>query len=1158
MTALSEQRPRRGKVMNRGLVCIALLMLILTGCSGINTQGTIAELRTLKIEIAEEQIENGLDKAIASYQKFIEESRNVALIPEAIRRLADLKVEKEYGLITGSAGVAETPDRAESTPLPEVVPATDPVGSESIAPLVAESLSDFEQNGLDQEPLNEDPLNSSRDAALDDLEKAGPREAIALYQKLLDEYPLYQRNDQVLYQMCRAYEELGRTEEAMQVMNRLVREYPQSRYLDEVQFRRGEYFFTHRRYLDAEEAYTDIVDLGVGSSFFPLALYKLGWTFYKQELYEDAIHRYIGLLDYKLSVGYDFDQIEDEQERKRMDDTFRVISLSFSYLGGAVAVVDYFDRYGERSYESNVYANLSEYFFTKRRYSDAVETYHAFLNRNPFHKKAPLFQMRIVEINTAGGFPSLVIEAKKTYANRYGLTAEYWQHFEPLERPEVLIHLKTNLTDLANHYHALYQNPKRKDGKRVNFNEAQHWYRQFLISFPQDQESPTINYQLADLLLEHRDFGTAAVEYEKTAYHYPTHGLSPKAGYAAVFAYRQHLSLVPEQQQESVKREVVRSSLSFAETFPEHDKAAIVLGAATDDLYALEEFEHAVDAGQTLLDMFPDAESDVTRSAWLVVAHSCYELEVFDEAEAAYIKVLELLPDEDPSRQTLNDNLAASIYRQGEQARTIEDFSTAAEHFLRVASMAPTSKIRPTAEYDAAAALIQIKAWKKAATVLTGFRTNFPGHELQQDVTKKIAFVYREAAQYELAAGEFERVEAESDNDDLRRDALMIAAELYEKCANTDQALVVYRRFVTYFPQPLEPNIETRSKIAELLKGQKRDKEYLAELGRIVELDADAGPSRTDRTRYLAGFAALVLAEKSYLSFVAVGLVKPFEVNLRKKQKLMKTATQKFTTLIDYEIGEVTAAATYYLAEIYAHFSKSLTESERPEGLSPLESEEYELAIEEQAYPFEEKAIAVHQSNLELIAIGVYNRWVEKSLARLALFIPARYARPVEQPAIIASLKTFSYLIAGTSPVTPTGNMVPALELTSDEGWTQLDGVVAATPTGRQTSFPGNVDGSTSAEPLNEASQNADSPETDHGTLPDMQDHTSGRPTEPIMPEDKIGTEAENQLVPDSPREQTQPVTEVLSRADRMHLDANGTDFSDSDTRLSHEIRSER
>ena len=64
--------------------------------------------------------------------------------------------------------------------------------------------------------------------------------------------------------MSRAFEELGRTGEAMAVMDRMVREYPRSRYIDEVQFRRAEYFFVRKRYLDAEEAYASIVKIGTG------------------------------------------------------------------------------------------------------------------------------------------------------------------------------------------------------------------------------------------------------------------------------------------------------------------------------------------------------------------------------------------------------------------------------------------------------------------------------------------------------------------------------------------------------------------------------------------------------------------------------------------------------------------------------------------------------------------------------------------------------------------------------------------------------------------------------------------------------------------------------------------------------------------------------
>lgn len=988
--------------------CLRFIMLalplLLTACQSTGGKDTIAKLRTMQIEIKEEKIEGGLEKAMEGYRRFLEQTPDSAQSPEAIRRLADLKVEREYGLLSGdtaagrrvSATALAPAERAEVAPTRSSVPAP----AQSPAPGTAAAAD-------------------GRVEGADDLERVGALEAVELYKKLLNDHPTYERNDQVLYQMSRAYEELGRVEEAMQVMDRLVREYPRSRYIDEVQFRRAEYFFTRKRYLDAEEAYGSIVTIGVSSSYYQLALYKLGWTFYKQELYDEALHRFIALLDHKVSVGYDFAQTADEPERKRIDDTFRIISLSFSNLGGANSVVEYFTRHGKRSYEDGVYSNLGEFYFDKRRYSDAAATYNAFVSRNPFHKLSPQFAMRVIEIHLAGAFPSLVIDAKKQFAEKYGLTAEYWRHFEPGSRPEVLAWLKTNLTDLAKHYHALYQSPKQIKEKKTNFEEALHWYREFLTSFPMVPESPAVNYMLADLFLENRSFDLAALEYEKTAYEYPRHEKSSQAGYAAIYAYREQLAGVAAAAKDQVKREVVRSSLKFADAYPEHEKAAIILGAAADDLYGMRDYEPAMAAARKLLSAFPGAGAEVVRAAWLVIGHSTYELLRYSEAETAYVKVLALLPAGDKSRDALIDNLAAAIYKQGEQANDLTDYRAAAQHFLRVGRMAPTSKIRATAEYDAAAALMQLKDWKMAATVLLGFRDLFPGHALQPEATKKIAYVYREDGQLSLAADEYERIERESKDDELRREALLIAAELHKKVGNQARALAVYRRYVDYFPQPLEFNLETRGKIAEILNEKDDQNGYLNELRQIVALDAAAGPARSDRTRYFGGKAALVLTKPKFTGFAEVRLVKPFDVNLRKKRELMKTATQEFSKLLEYEVGEVTAAATFYLAEIYAHFSKALLESERPEDLGPMEMEQYELAIEEQAYPFQDKAIEVHKKNLELMTVGIYNEWIDKSLEKLAVFVPARYNKPEEESAVIASLDSYLFAIERPEPPAP-------------------------------------------------------------------------------------------------------------------------------------------
>ena len=79
--------------------------------------------------------------------------------------------------------------------------------------------------------------------------------------------------------------------------------------------------------------------------------------------------------------------------------------------------------------------------------------------------------------------------------------------------------------------------------------------------------------------------------------------------------------------------------------------------------------------------------------------------------------------------------------------------------------------------------------------------------------------------------------------------------------------------------------------------------------------------------------------------------------------------------------------------------------------MNPEELEQYEIAIEEQAYPFEEKAIAVHESNLKLISRGVYNEWVDKSLQKLAVFVPARYDKPEETSGIVTSLESYVFEI---------------------------------------------------------------------------------------------------------------------------------------------------
>ena len=79
-------------------------------------------------------------------------------------------------------------------------------------------------------------------------------------------------------------------------------------------------------------------------------------------------------------------------------------------------------------------------------------------------------------------------------------------------------------------------------------------------------------------------------------------------------------------------------------------------------------------------------------------------------------------------------------------------------------------------------------------------------------------------------------------------------------------------------------------------------------------------------------------------------------------------------------------------------------DSDRPNDLAADALEQYEILLEEQAFPFEEKAIDLYVANTSRAADGVYDEWVKKSFDRLAGLMPARYAKEERSEDVVTSL----------------------------------------------------------------------------------------------------------------------------------------------------------
>ncbi len=821
-------------------------------------------------------------------------------------------------------------------------------------------------------------------------------EAIRLYTTLLKAYPDYARNDQVMYQLARAYETTGQSDTALAMLDSIVQRYPDGRDIGEVQFRRGELLFSARRYANAQAAYRQVIQRGPGGSgFYEQSLYKHGWSQFKQSQNEESLASFVQVLDRKLvdpqrpGMARDWESLS-RPDRELAEDTLRVMSIAFSYMDGAASLDQLLARRGKVPYAWLLYSRLGDLYVEKQRYQDAATTYRAFVARDPVDEHAPSLSNQAIQAYQKGGFTELVVVGKTEYVTSYGFAAPFWAGRQRDAFPQVVAELKSNLKDLAQHHHAVAQKSKKTE----DYGVAARWYGDYLRSFPDDPDSADTNYMLAEVLFESRQFANAATEYERSAYAYPLGARSAAAGYAALVAYQKQEETLPAAQRAAWHIKAVESGLRFAETFPQHPESAGVQTRAAQDLFAAKDLPRAIEVSQKLLARVPPVDADKQRIGWTIIGQSQFDLGVYDQAETALLRARALTAAAQPEHADITERLAAAIYRQGEAKRKAGDEGAAANTFLRVASLAPGSKVVATAQYDAAAALLNTKQWDRAIAVLENYRRDWPRSEYAAEVTRKLAVAYVEAGRSAQAATEFERIAASAGEDPaVVREALGRAADLHATAGNQPRSIAMLETLVQKYPLPVADAIETRARLAELAgkAGNTQRLDYWR--NEIVKADATAGAGRTDRTRFLAANARLALAAPARDAFHALRLTAPLKNTLAAKRKALDAALQGYKEVAAYNVAATTTAATYEMAELYRTLARDLLASERPKKLSADELEQYDALLEEQAFPLEEEAIAIHELNTRRAADAIYDEPVRQSFKALAGLKPARYGK---------------------------------------------------------------------------------------------------------------------------------------------------------------------
>ena len=920
---------------NNWLLLAAVLGL--SACASKNADlQTIASIKDRKIDLEEpkEAIKVDPDKVREYYREFLSVTNENKMYSEALRRLADLELKTGEGSI------------------------------------------------------------ESKETAHDENGEKQTLAAIKLYQTYLKTYPHDPANDLIMYQLAKAYELTGQSQLALEMFDKTMAQYPHTRYRDEVQFRRGEMLFLLKRYEDAELAYASIISNNKTSIFYEKAMYKYGWAHFKQGRYKPALNAFFAIMDRKQQQGMiKYSQALPEligSERELLDDTMRAISLCFSYAGNDYSIGKYFDETGSRPYEPLVFLSLGKLYMEKDRSKDAADTFMAFVKRNSTSPLAPEFHTNAINTYQQANLISLVIPAKEEFVRLYGVGSAYWDLQSEASREHIRPLLAKHLTELATHYHAVARSSKLP----ADFNHAAELYALYLKNLPNDKDAAKMNFLMAEALFDGKFYSRAITEYEKTAYDYPDHPKRAEAGYAALLSYSEIEKITPPAEfNTSWRQPAISSALRFADQFPADKRVPAVLTKTAEQLFAINDDLRAAATAQRVLKQQVQ-DPALKRTALVVLGHAEFDQKNYAQSQQAYREALNYISPKEKQYGEIYDRLAASIYKQGEQARDKGDLPAALALFASIRTATPASKLRANADYDAATIAIKLKDFKKASAMLETFRKEYPNHELAVTVPEKLAFIYSETGQSTRAATEMERLaQQHKSNPEYSRSLLWQAAGFYEKGKLTSDAKRVYEQYLQQFPAPLDQAMEARHNLAEIARKSGDGREWGRWLQDIIRTDSTAGPQRSDRTRYLAADATLLLAQGHFNAYKQAKLTHPLKESLARKKDLMQNTIKAYEGVLQYRVAEVSTSATYQIAEIYADFASALLKSERPKNLNTEELQQYDTLLEEQAFPFEEKAIEIHVENLKQIQNGVYDDWIKRSLAQLRKLQPARYGK---------------------------------------------------------------------------------------------------------------------------------------------------------------------
>ncbi|HEX9307061.1 MAG TPA: tetratricopeptide repeat protein [Anaeromyxobacter sp.] len=614
-------------------------------------------------------------------------------------------------------------------------------------------------------------------------------QAVALYGAIIKRYPKYPRLDEVLYFLAENLSKRDRNDpDALKAYRALIERFPKSRFLPDAWMAIGEYWFEKANGVDrngslrkALGAYQKAAEYQE-STVYGYALYKQAWVHYNLAGWSEALDMFRAVIFFgELPTA----TIPADRKLALVKEARKDYVRTYSHVGSAEGAADEFKRVGGEAGWMEMLKSLAGIFFEEGKDRDAIVVYRRLIQEKATSPEAAFFQSRIVTCAGRMGRKDAAVGQAHVFVKMLHDIEGALDGKDEKGRKAVVDarrDAEQTLRILAVQYHNEWK--KTRDDPVAGFAAAV--YRDYLEVFPDEPTAYEMRFFHAELRYALADFEGAGEEYERVAMQ-DLRALEAKARAGepppkpgkffkdalenAVFAWdlvakklddekkpagasdpKKRLALAPQRQR------LLDACTRYLKWQPKGDRWVEIAYKAARLFYAHNAFAEATDLFTRIALDHPGHELAGYSTNLVLDAYNLLgdwrNVNGWAKRFYANAKLVETHPALKADLAKIIEESAFKVIEEKERAK---DHEGAAEEYLAFVRDWPQSRLAPTALFNASVDYVKMRRIDKAVEVRSIILQKYPDHELVPAALYDNAEAYEAIAEFEKAAGLYER-----------------------------------------------------------------------------------------------------------------------------------------------------------------------------------------------------------------------------------------------------------------------------------------------------------------------------------------------------------------------------------------------------------------